>query len=126
MYYRNKVLAKRNLISSKEHSFSLNVRSIRSCHKQHRIQTGTIFHTNVICGIPLTFSQMHNTKESITQSNSKKLNQSTHKALAISQCSKRKSTILPLFLDIQHQFTMIIPHFVGYPSSRYSPKKMSK
>jgi hypothetical protein len=93
--------------------------------RHHIMKDGTIFHIRAFQSLskyPFQQAKSFTTQLGITYTNLTRLTIVFHRALVISQCSKRWSTDSPLFLHIQHQSTIMTCCFLRLSMIKIVPK----
>jgi hypothetical protein len=104
-------------------SFSLNYLSLRSHHRHHKRQQGTIFHTTALRERPPVHQQANKstTRRGITQDRLKRLKIAFHKVRETSQWRRRWSTDSPFILHIQHLSITMTRFFLRLSKVRIFP-----
>jgi hypothetical protein len=104
-------------------SLSSNCLSLRSLHKHHIRQQGTIFHTTALRERPPVHQPANKstTRRGITQDKLKRLKMAFHKARATSQWRRRWSTDSPFILHMQHLSIAMIRFFLRLSKVRIFP-----
>jgi hypothetical protein len=104
-------------------SLSSNYLSLRSLHKHHKRQQGTIFHTTALRERPPIHRQANKstTRRGITQDKLKRLKMAFHRAHVTSQWRRRCSIDSPFNLHMQHLSITMTRFFLRLSKVRIFP-----